>query len=139
MIGLLQVAGVTVVLSGGLWLLFSGLIARTGMRLGRLLHLVPQLPPPGPLHPSLETVAADLHRIRHDLETRPPGLSMAKRLGTLQAYDDRLLDACRALEVPDTLAGLPEGIDRDTERLRVESRLEEAGLRVSHGGSAPTG
>lgn len=128
--GILMVVGMTALIAAGIWLLFSGLIARTGMQVGRVLHVVPPRPPVGPSNPPLETVVADLHRIRHELESRPPGLPMAKRIGILQAYDDRLIDACRALEVPNTLEGLAEGLDRDAERLRTECLLEEAGISV---------
>jgi hypothetical protein len=126
----LLVAGMTVAVAGGIWLLFSGLIARTGMRVGRLLRLVPPLPPAGSGNPPLEIVVADLRRIRRELESPPPGLPMAKRRGTLLAYDDRLIDACRALEVPNALEGLAEGLDRDAERLRAEWLLEKAGVAV---------
>lgn len=126
--GILLVAGVTATIVGCFWLLFSGLVGRACLRLGRVLHLVPSLPPPDPPNPPLETVVADLRRIRHELDHPVPGLAMAKRRGTLQAYEDRLLDACRALEVPNALAGLEEGIDRDAERLRVEVHLEDAGV-----------
>jgi hypothetical protein len=130
--GVLIVAAVTVVVALGLWLLFSGRISRSGVWVGRALHVLPPLPPPYPLAPPLETVAADLGRIRRELDNPPAGLPMAKRVGTRQAYDDRLRDACRALEVPNTLEGLAEGFDRDAERLRVESRLVDAGLVVPH-------
>lgn len=125
---MLLVAVVTVVIAGCLLLLFSGRIASAGTRLGRRLHVVPPAPPPRAANPALETVVADLRRLRHEVDSPAPGLAMAKRRGTRQAYDDRLLDACRALDVPNTLDGLVEGIDRDAERLRIESRLEQAGL-----------
>jgi hypothetical protein len=48
----------------------------------------------------------------------------------VRAYDDLLLDACRALEVQTSLASLPEGIERESERLRVEYELERAGLPI---------
>ena len=54
--------------------------------------------------------------------------SMARRTGTLAAYDDVLLEACRAVDLPDTLSGLPEGTERDAERLRLEFLLDRAGL-----------
>jgi hypothetical protein len=47
-----------------------------------------------------------------------------------RAYDDLLADACNALGVPDTLTGLPPGIERDAERLHVEDELKAAGLRL---------
>ena len=53
---------------------------------------------------------------------------MARRTGTLAAYDDVLLEACRAVDLPDTLTGLAEGTERDAERLRLEFLLDRAGL-----------
>ncbi len=134
--GILMLAGTTGVVAGGVWLIFSGRLARGSVCLGRTMHLVPPLPPPSPANPPLETVVADLRRIRREVECPRPGQPMAKRRGTRQAYDDRLVDACRALDVPNTLEGLVEGIDRDAERLRVESRLQEAGLVVFQSGAA---
>lgn len=125
---MLLVTAVTAVMATCLGLVFSGRIAPFGMRLGRMLHVVPPLPPPPAPNPPLETVVADLRRIRCELDSPLPGLPMAKRRGTLLAYEDRLLDACRALDVPNTLDGVEEGIDRDWERLRIEALLEEAGL-----------
>ena len=53
---------------------------------------------------------------------------MARHLGVVAAYDDALLGAARALDVPTSLAELPDGIDREVERLRLEHALERAGL-----------
>ena len=53
---------------------------------------------------------------------------MARRRGTVAAYDDLLAQAARALGVPDLLTELPEGTDRDAERLRLEHLLRDAGL-----------
>ncbi len=46
-----------------------------------------------------------------------------------RAYDDRLSMICRELEIPEQLRDL-EGLDLEIERLRVESRLEAAGLHL---------
>jgi hypothetical protein len=49
-------------------------------------------------------------------------------LRSLAAYDKALLATARALTVPTTLAGLPEGFDREVERRRLERALEATGL-----------
>ena len=48
--------------------------------------------------------------------------------GVLAAYDVVLVLACRALDVPDTLSGVPEGLEREVARLEVEERLVSVGL-----------
>jgi hypothetical protein len=47
-----------------------------------------------------------------------------------RAYDERLSIACRELEIPEQLHEL-EGMDLELERLRVEGRLEAAGLHLT--------
>ena len=61
----------------------------------------------------------------------PPGTPNARRISVVNAYDDILAEACRALDVPDTLTSMPPGIERDAERLHVERVLSDAGLRLS--------
>ena len=53
---------------------------------------------------------------------------MAKYRGAVAAYDDALVDACRALELTTELSALPDGVERESERLRVEYELERAGI-----------
>ena len=77
--------------------------------------------------PPIERVVADLHRIRAEALAPVPGASQVRRDATLAAYDDVLAQACRALGLPDHLTELPLGTDREAERLRVETLLEEAG------------
>lgn len=80
--------------------------------------------------PPIEDTARALRRLRGEMRTPTPGTPMALRRGTTAAYDDLLAHAARALGVPDTLSGLPEGTDREAERLRMEHLLQEAGLRL---------
>lgn len=87
--------------------------------------------PESPRGPSIERLATDVRRVRADLRAQAPGLPMARRVAISRAYDDLLADACRALDLPDHLTGLPPGTERDAERLVVEHELEEAGLRLS--------
>ena len=86
--------------------------------------------PEPPAGPPIERIGRDLRRLRAELLAPTPGAPMARRTGVWRAYDDLLGDACRALDVPDTLTGLPPGIEREAERLQVEHELEAAGLRL---------
>jgi hypothetical protein len=83
-----------------------------------------------PAGPPIERLAADLRRVHRQLAGYPSGTSAARRIGTRQAYDELLGQACRQIEVPNRLDGLPEGIDRDIERLRIEQSLRDRGLAV---------
>jgi hypothetical protein len=85
-------------------------------------------PPAAPTTPSIEVLGASLRRVRREVLHPAPGTPMARRRGTLAAYDDLLALAARALGVPDLLTGLREGADRDAERLRLEHLLRGAGL-----------
>ena len=95
---------------------------RLGVRLGLLAPEAPALPEP------VERVARDVQRIRADLGTLDPQTPVARRRGMIAAYDDALGDACRALGIPDTLAGVRDGMDREVARLEVEQQLVEAEL-----------
>jgi hypothetical protein len=88
-------------------------------------------PPPVPDHPPIQTLAADLRRLHRTLADFEPGTPMARRLGTRQAYDAVLAEACDAVEVEQRLAELPEGIEREMERLRLAESLRSAGLSIS--------
>ncbi|WP_328607977.1 hypothetical protein OG943_02255 [Amycolatopsis sp. NBC_00345] len=88
-------------------------------------------PRPVPAGPPIERLSADLRRVRRQLAGYPPGTPAARRYGTRQAYDELLAMACREVGVGHRLAVLPEGIDRDLERLRVEDSLRQHGLVVS--------
>ncbi|RZQ63266.1 hypothetical protein [Amycolatopsis suaedae] len=78
--------------------------------------------------PPIQVVAADLRRVRRLLAQYGPGTPAARRLGARQAYDALLVRACTAVGVEHRLAEVPEGMDRDIERLRVEEALRGAGL-----------
>ena len=84
--------------------------------------------PEAPAGPAIEDLARSLRRLRPQVLAPAPGTTMARRRGTTMAYDDLLAEAARALAVPDALSGMPEGTDRDAERLRLEHHLREAGL-----------
>ena len=102
-------------------------IIERGTAWGRRLHLVPT-PAPVPSGPPLEKLAADLRRLRPMARSPKPGVPMARQRGIVAAYDNVLRDTARTLSVPTNLTELPEGIDREAERLRLEHALEVAGL-----------
>jgi len=95
---------------------------RAGIRLGLVA------PPPERLPEPVERLASDVQRIRADLVVLHPQTPVARRRGLLAAYDDVLVDACRALGLPDRISGVPEGVDRELARLEVEDSLVSAGL-----------
>jgi hypothetical protein len=97
-------------------------------RLVRRVHGRVAPPPAAPSTPSIEKLAASLRRVRREVLAPAPGTPMARRRGTVAAYDDLLALAARALGVPDLLTGMREGADRDAERLRLEHLLRGAGL-----------
>ncbi|MFD5828408.1 hypothetical protein [Lentzea sp. NPDC060358] len=93
-----------------------------------LLRLRPS--PLVPEHRPIERIAADLRRVRRARARFGPGVSATKKIGARQAYDALLEQACAALGVEHRLRELPEGVEREVERLRVETRLEDLGLSV---------
>lgn len=85
---------------------------------------------PTTIGPPLERIAADLRRIERCARALPTGCPFARRRGVELAFDDVLVVACRALQIPTRLTELPMGWERDVERLRVEACLGNAGLNV---------
>ncbi|UOX84757.1 hypothetical protein MUY14_23380 [Amycolatopsis sp. FBCC-B4732] len=101
------------------------------LRVPRLIHRIrSRRVAPAPAGPPIERVAADLRRVHRLLADYPSGTPAARRFGTRQAYDELLTQACRQVGVPHRLGELPEGMDREIERLRVEQSLRERGLAV---------
>jgi hypothetical protein len=89
---------------------------------------------PRPAEPGgqpIEDIAASLRRLQQWLDTysdpRPIPGKATKVIAATSAYDRVLVDACRALEVPQGLDGT-DGLDREAERLRMQSALVDAGL-----------
>ena len=95
-----------------------GKVSRAVLRALRWCRLVP-----------LEKITTDLCRLSTAMRDVPPEASRARKHGLLLAYDDVLGKAALALDVPQALAELPLGMDRDLERMRVESDLRDAGLQ----------
>jgi hypothetical protein len=56
------------------------------------------------------------------------GMPMARRSAIVAAYDEALLEACRALDVPTELGQITDALERESERLRTEYGLEQAGV-----------
>ncbi len=86
-------------------------------------------PPPPPLGPPIERIAADLHRIGGRLDDLVaagpiPGRILRMR-ATWTAYDDKLLLACAALDVQPANTHIPMS---SAERLQTEATLVAAGL-----------
>ena len=76
----------------------------------------------------LERIAADLRRLHGEVRRHPRGHADGEVRGDVAAYDDALLDACRALDLSTDLSELPEGVERESERMRIEFELERAGI-----------
>jgi hypothetical protein len=114
--------------AAALWCLFNiGRISDGAVRLARAAGLV-RPRPPAPLGMPIERIAADLRRIRVQAQRPVPGTPMARRRGIVSAYDDALVDACRALGVATALDQMSDGFERESERLRTEHALEHAGV-----------
>ena len=103
------------------WLLLQGPSLLDRLRRRRALT---------PSGPSIQDLARHLRRVHQTLLDFEPGASALRRLAAVQAYDDLLRQACRALDITHHLDEVPEGIDKDIERLRVEEALRRAGLRI---------
>ena len=107
-----------------------GKVSRVVLRVLRWCRLAPKAKPepPPPLVP-LQKITTDLCRLSTAMRDVPPEASRARKRGLLVAYDEVLGKAALALDVPQALAELPLGMDRDLERMRVESDLRDAGLQ----------
>jgi hypothetical protein len=110
-------------------ILHAGRIAEGAVSLARRLHILPD-PAPRPVDPPIERVAASLRRLDREVLALPPGTPQARRRALQLAHDDLLVTACRALAIRHELDELPPGWDREVERLRVETCLEQAGLLI---------
>ncbi|MGC5383481.1 hypothetical protein ACPXCJ_03205 [Micromonospora chalcea] len=76
----------------------------------------------------LDQIATDLRRLGgHRLAAADR--SVVWHGAVIEAYDERLRAACRALGIDEHLAEL-DGVDREIERVRVEGLLHAAGLTL---------
>jgi hypothetical protein len=87
--------------------------------------------PAEPLGQPIEDIAASLRRLQRWLDSyadsRPMPGKATKVIAATSAYDRVLVEACRALDVPEDLESTL-GLDREAERLRVQAALSDAGL-----------
>jgi hypothetical protein len=90
----------------------------------RLKHPLPHRVP-------IESLAADVQRLRRSLIEAPPRAPLVRQRGLYLAYDQALVAVADTLEVSHTLEHLPLGAQRDVERLELEAELEQAGLKLS--------
>lgn len=90
-------------------------------------HRRRQPPPDGP---PIERLAADLRRVHRALEALPDNAPVVRRRATNQAYDALLAQACHAVGEQHWLDTVPDGMEREIERLRVEESLRRCGLAV---------
>jgi hypothetical protein len=126
--GLVELTLITIGVVGALWsILHAAELLELGVRCGQLLHVLPA-PPPVPGGMPIERIAADLRRIRPQARRLADGMPMARRLAIVAAYDEALVDACRALDVPTELSRISDALERESERLRTEAELERAGV-----------
>ncbi|GIF05361.1 hypothetical protein [Actinoplanes siamensis] len=92
-----------------------------GVDLAARMEALPAVP--------IEQLAYDLRRLDRQRRSGLLRSSESCMAALLQAYDARLRLACRCLGVAEQLQPL-QGVDREMERLRVETRLEAAGLAL---------
>jgi hypothetical protein len=107
--------------------LYLDQVIEGGRRIGRRLHIVPPAAPVAVGMP-IERIAADLRRIRPQALRPPTGTPYSRRQAIVAAYDDALLDACRALGVSTELDRITDALERESERLRAEHELGKAGV-----------
>ena len=126
--GVVDLGLITIGLAGALWMIANAAeVMAFAIRCGRALGLV-KPEPPVPAGMPIERIAADLRRIRVQARRPVTGMPMARRRAITAAYDDALLDACRALDVPTELDRISDDLERESERLRTEAELERAGV-----------
>ncbi len=93
---------------------------RRSRRRRHILHAEPE-----PDGPPLQQIAGDLHRLGLARLRAPEG--SLRHAAVTRAYDRRLTNACRALDIEEHLADL-EALDLELERLRVEGVLIRSGF-----------
>jgi hypothetical protein len=84
---------------------------------------------PGSTLPPLEQATAELHRLARERNTGTTYGSERWLTARAIAYDEWLQVACRHLDVSHHLPTL-DGMDRELERLRIETELIAAGLHL---------
>jgi hypothetical protein len=126
--GVVVLSLITAAMVGAVWLLVHFVDAATLGQSGVRRVWSPPSRRPIPDGLPIERIAADIRRIRPQARQLESGMPMARRIAIVAAYDEALLDACRALEVPTELDRLTDSLERESERLRTEAELERAGV-----------
>jgi hypothetical protein len=105
-------------------------VGRLTRAVARVVRYVESLRPeqPRPLGRPIELIASDARRLSSSFRRVPEDASFARFEGRRRAYDDVLVEACRAVGVEHRLKALPPGPELDRERYRVELVLQHAGL-----------
>ena len=105
-------------------------VGRLTRALARVVRYVDSLRPeePRPVGRPIELIASDARRLSSSFRRVPDDASFARFEGRRRAYDDVLVEACRAVGVEHRLQVLPPGPELDRERYRVELVLQHAGL-----------
>lgn len=110
--------------------LLAWLVLRLPWAWAHVARLVGRARPGVPLTPPIEQIAADLHRISGRLSALDERNDMPGRVlrmrSTTAAYDETLLLACRALDLPAPQECAPMTA---VQRLETEANLVGAGLR----------
>jgi hypothetical protein len=126
--GVVVLSLITAAMVGAVWVLVHFVDAVTLGQSGTRRIWFTQSRRPIPDGLPIERIAADIRRIRPQARQLESGMPMARRIAIVAAYDEALLDACRALEVPTELDRLTDSLERESERLRTEAELERAGV-----------
>lgn len=79
--------------------------------------------------PSLETLVADLRRLRRELRGAPQR-TQVRRVALQAAYDDVLLEVSRVAGLDPPPLAAATGRDRAFARLLTEAAVEQAGIAV---------
>ena len=99
-------------------------VGRLTRALGRVVRYVESLRPeqPRPVGRPIELIASDARRLSSSFRRVPDDVSFARFEGRRRAYDDVLVEACRAVGVEHRLQVLPPGPDLDRGRCRAHRR-----------------
>ena len=78
----------------------------------------------------IEEIASSIRRLGAAYYGGHPGRSWVKTEAFRRAYEQALIEGCLALDVTTDLLDIEPGTAHDTERLRVEHLLTDAGLMM---------
>ena len=127
--GLVDLTLITIGVAGTLWVVaHASEVIERGARWTAAFGIGPGPAPHPPDGMPIERIAADLRRIRPQARWPAEGMPMVRRRAITAAYDEALLDACRALDVPTELGRIADALELESERLRTEAALEAAGV-----------